>query len=132
MEITYRKNAPVTAQAVADLFRSSGIRRPVDDLPRMQRMIDPADFTLTAWDGDVLVGIARTLTDWSHCAYLSDLAVRGEYQKQGIGKELMARTRTELGDEVMLLLLSAPNAMSYYPHTGYTRADNAWLIPRKS
>ena len=131
MEITYRTDAAVMAGEVADVFRSSGIRRPVDDLPRIQRMIDNADVLLTAWDGDSLVGVARALTDWVYCAYLSDLAVRAEYQKRGIGKELMARLRAALGGEVMLLLLSAPNAMSYYPHTGYTRAENAWMIPRE-
>lgn len=131
MEITYRTDAIVTAAAVADVFRSSGIRRPIDDLQRIQRMIDNADVMLTAWDGDRLVGVARTLTDWTYCAYLSDLAVRAEYQRRGIGKELMARLRAALGPEVMLLLLSAPNAMSYYPHTGYTLAENAWMIQRE-
>ena len=111
MEITYRTDAALTAPAVADLFHSSGIRRPVDDLDRIQRMLDNASLTLTAWDGEKLVGIARALTDFSYCSYLSDLAVRAEYQRKGIGKELLARLRAILGDEVMLLLLSAPNAM---------------------
>lgn len=36
-----------------------------------------ADITVTAWDGEMLVGIARTLTDFSYAAYLADLAVDG-------------------------------------------------------
>jgi hypothetical protein len=38
MDITYRLNAPLTAQQVAGLFRRSGIRRPLDDLERIQNM----------------------------------------------------------------------------------------------
>lgn len=97
MTIEYRINAPLRAEEVADVFRSSGIKRPVDDLARIQVMIDQADLNLSAWDGDTLVGIARAITDFSYCCYLSDLAVRKEYQKQGIGKALLRLLREHLG-----------------------------------
>ncbi len=131
MNLTYRVNAPITAEAVADLFRSSGIRRPVDDLPRIQRMLDHANLTITVWDGDKLVGIARALTDFSFCCYLSDLAVARDYQKNGIGKALVHRVQEAIGDESMLLLLAAPEAMEYYPHIGFQKVERAWEIPRK-
>jgi GNAT superfamily N-acetyltransferase len=131
MNLTYRINAPITAEAVADLFRSSGIRRPVDDLPRIQRMLDHANLTITAWDGEKLVGIARALTDFSFCCYLSDLAVARDYQKSGIGKALIRQVQKAIGDESMLLLLAAPEAMEYYPHIGFDKVHRAWEIPRK-
>jgi ribosomal protein S18 acetylase RimI-like enzyme len=103
----------------------------MEDLERIQRMIQHANLILTAWDGEKLVGIARALTDFSYCCYLSDLAVDREYQRHGIGKELIRRLRESLGDEVMLLLLAAPEATDYYPHIGFEKAENAWRIPRK-
>jgi GNAT superfamily N-acetyltransferase len=130
MPLTYQTNATVSAAAVAALFRGSGLRRPVDDLPRIQRMLDHANLTITAWDGGRMVGIARSVTDFSFCCYLSDLAVDLPYQKQGIGKELIARTRQAIGPEVMLLLLAAPEAMDYYPHIGFEKMDRAWVIHR--
>lgn len=130
MNITYQINAPVTAEAVADLFRSSRIIRPVDDLPRIQQMLDHGNLTLTAWDGDKLVGIARSLTDFCFCCYLSDLAVAGDYQRQGIGKELVRRTYEQLGSNVTLLLIAAPTANEYYPHIGMEKQERAWWIPR--
>ena len=131
MNIAYRVNVALEANKVSDLFRSSGIRRPVEDLERIQRMIEHANLTLTAWDGEKLVGIARALTDFSYCCYLSDLAVDRAYQRKGIGKELICRMREMLGDEVMILLLAAPEAMEYYPHIGFEKVENAWRIPRK-
>ena len=128
MAIEYRTNYPVSAEAVAQLFRHSGIRRPVDDLDRIQQMVNHANLTITAWDGELMVGIGRSLTDFSFCCYLSDLAVDKDYQKQGIGKAIVAKTREILGEDVMLLLLSAPEAMSYYPRIGFDKADNAWII----
>ena len=130
MAIEYRTNYPVSAEAVAQLFRQSGIRRPVDDLDRIQQMIDHANLTITAWDGELMVGIGRSLTDFSFCCYLSDLAVDKDYQRQGIGKAIVAKTQEILGDDVMLLLLSAPEAMSYYPRIGFEKSDNAWIIQR--
>ncbi|OGF53840.1 MAG: GNAT family N-acetyltransferase [Candidatus Fraserbacteria bacterium RBG_16_55_9] len=131
MNITYRANAPLQAEEVAHLFRRSGIRRPVDDLKRIQKMVENANLILTAWDGNKLVGIARAVTDFSYCCYLSDLAVDRAYQRKGIGQELIRQMRERLGDEVMLLLLAAPEAMEYYPHIGFEKAENAWLIRRK-
>jgi predicted N-acetyltransferase YhbS len=131
MKIAYRLNVPLAAQQVAELFRASGIRRPVDDLERIQKMTENANLTLTAWEGEKLVGIARALTDFSYCCYLSDLAVHRDYQRRGIGKELVQRTHEILGDEVMILLLAASEAMEYYPKIGFEKAENAWKIPRK-
>jgi len=130
MAIEYRTNFPVSAEAVAQLFRQSGIRRPVEDLNRIQQMVDHANLTITAWDGELMVGIGRSLTDFSFCCYLSDLAVDKDYQRQGIGKAIVAKTQEILDDDVMLLLLSAPEAMSYYPRIGFEKADNAWIIQR--
>jgi len=129
--LSYQVNVSIQAEKVADLFRKSGIRRPYDDIQRIKKMIDQANLTITAWDGENLVGIARCLTDFSYCCYLSDLAVDQAYQKRGIGKELIRQVQNQLSDEVALILLSAPGAMSYYPHVGFNKAENAWIIPRK-
>lgn len=129
--ISYQVEREIDPAAVADLFRRSGIRRPVDDLDRISRMIEHANLILCAWDGEKLVAIARALTDFSYCCYLSDLAVDRAYQRQGIGKGLVDRIKEIVGEEVMILLLSAPEAESYYPHLGFEKAENAWRIPRK-
>ena len=77
-----------------------------------------------------MVGVARALTDFSYCCYLSDLAVESSYQKQGIGRELIANVRAAIGEEVTLVLLSAPDAMSFYPTVGFELAQNAYVIRR--
>jgi GNAT superfamily N-acetyltransferase len=128
--IDYQTNGPITPAQLADLFVRSGIRRPTDDLERMGRMIEHANLILTAWDADRLVGVARSLTDFCYCCYLSDLAVDRAYQKGGIGRELVERTRTAIGDGAMLLLLAAPEAMEYYPKLGMEAVTNGWIIKR--
>jgi|JI8StandDraft_1071087.scaffolds.fasta_scaffold219861_2 ribosomal protein S18 acetylase RimI-like enzyme len=130
VRISYHNNDQPTAQEVAELFRRSGIRRPADDPARIGAMLENADIVLTARHGPRLVGIARGLTDHVYVCYLSDLAVDSEFQRQGIGKKLLELLKAQLSDQVMILLLAAPEAADYYEPLGYTHAPNAWLINR--
>jgi GNAT superfamily N-acetyltransferase len=121
----------ISAEEMGELFARSGIRRPTDDLPRLAKMIEHANLLAGAWVGDLLVGVARGLTDFSYCCYLSDLAVDRGYQKMGIGKALIDHVRKQLSDEVTILLLAAPEAKDYYEPLGFEWVDNAWRISRR-
>jgi predicted N-acetyltransferase YhbS len=131
MPLTYRVGNDLHAEELAALYRRASLNRPIDDLTRMGKMIENANFIISAWDGQRLVGVSRSVTDFVYCCYLSDLAVDPEYQKSGIGQELVRRTQEALGDEVMILLLSVPAAMEYYPKIGFEKNDRAFMIPRK-
>jgi predicted N-acetyltransferase YhbS len=120
-----------SARDVAEVFRTSGIKRPYEDVERIQKMIDNSDVLITAWADDKMVGVARAITDYSYCCYLSDLAVDQRYQKQGIGKELVQHVRTKIGDDCSLILISAPSAVDYYPKLGFEKLDRAFLIRSK-
>ena len=131
MVITYKVNTKPEPHQLAELFLSSGIRRPADDLNRLRKMIDNADILITAWDGDKLVGVARALTDYCYCCYLSDLAVEKNYQHEGIGHDLISRLQGIIGDECNLVLLSPPESMEYYPKLGFEKSGNAFVITRR-
>lgn len=127
--IEYRAGADIDRDAFIDLYHAStlGERRPVDDEARMRQMPANANLVITAWDGELLVGLARSLTDFVYATYLSDLAVRVSHQRQGIGKELMRGTQ-EAAPRATLILLAAPGADEYYPHAGFTRHPRAWVL----
>jgi predicted N-acetyltransferase YhbS len=131
MEIKYEFVKKIDASEVVNVFKKSGIVRPVDDLERIQRMVDHADIILTARSNGELVGIARAITDYSYCCYLSDLAVDVTYQRKGIGKELVRLIQEKIGEGVTFILISAPGAVDYYPRIGFEKSDNAFLIRRK-
>lgn len=122
---------PVSAKELLEVFKSSGIRRP-DNKKRLERMLKNSNLIISARENGKLVGVARALTDFSWCCYISDIAIRKEYQKRGIGKRLVAEIRKVLGKNVMILLLAAPEAERFYPKIGFEKAKNAWKIPRKS
>lgn len=128
--IEYRLGNQLELDQFIELYRAStlGERRPIDDRGCMEQMLQNANLVVTAWDGALLVGVARTLTDFSYAAYLADLAVHKEYQRRGIGKALIEKTRAELGPRAMLILLAAPAAESYYPHVGFEHHPQAWVL----
>ena len=130
--INYSIEKIPSASQVIDVFKASGIIRPVDQPTRIEQMIKNSNLIVTAWEGKTLLGIARSLTDYCFACYLSDLAVRKEYQHQGIGKELVRLTREKIESQSMLLLLSAPAAMEYYPKIGFEKVENGYIIKRKS
>lgn len=130
MEIIYRTDITPEIDQIIDVYNSSGINRPTTDKERIAKMYDNSNLIATAWDNDKLVGISRSLTDFCYCCYLSDLAVRKDYQASGIGKKLIELTRNEIGEQTALLLLSAPTAIDYYPKVGFQKIDNAFLIKR--
>ena len=127
--IRYRDDHRPGIDEARALYREStlGERRPIDDDARFAAMLANANLTITAWDGDLLVGISRSLTDFAWTTYLADLAVRVSHQRAGIGVELIRRTQAA-APQAKLVLLAAPAAERYYPHVGFTRHPQAWLL----
>lgn len=128
--ITYHLGNQLDIDEMIELYVAStlGERRPVEDRDCMLEMLAKANLVVTAWEGDLLVGIARSLTDFCYVAYLADLAVRGSHQRGGIGKELIRRTKTELGENATIVLLAAPDAEEYYSHIGMSQHPSAWML----
>jgi predicted N-acetyltransferase YhbS len=127
--IEYRAGNDLDLDEVIEVYVEStlGERRPVSDRERMAGMLREANLVITAWGGGRLLGIARSVSDFHYATYLSDLAVRLSHQKQGIGVELIRRTRL-LAPQATLILLAAPTAVDYYPRVGFTRHESAWIL----
>jgi len=130
MPLAFSTTRSINPDQFASVLRacSLGGRRPVDHPDILAAMLENANLLATAWDGHNLVGVARSVTDFAYCCYLSDLAVDERYQNRGIGKELIRQTQARLGDNCKLILLSAPGARDYYPKIGFSRHDSAWVI----
>ncbi|MBK8283662.1 MAG: GNAT family N-acetyltransferase [Ahniella sp.] len=135
MKIRYDYSRSISRDDFIDLLERSTLseRRPVDSPACIDAMLEHGNLLCTAWDSETLIGVARSVTDFEYCCYLSDLAVDQAYQHQGIGKELIRLTQSRLGERAKIILLAAPKATEYYPRIGFERHDSAWIIPaRKS
>ena len=130
MQIDYKRNADISVAEAIHLYKKStlGERRPVDRPDIFEGMLKHANLVISAWDGNRLIGIARSLTDFTYVAYLADLAVDAEFQRRGIGKKLIEETRQHLGAACMIVLLAAPKANDYYPKLGFQHNPRAWVL----
>lgn len=130
MKIHYDAFRSISEAQFVDLLKRSTLaeRRPVDDSTSIAAMLKHANLLCTAWDEEKLVGLARALTDFEYCCYLSDLAVDAAYQRQGIGKKLIELTQSRLGAKARIILLAAPKAEAYYPAIGFDAHPSAWIL----
>ncbi len=130
MGIAYTSSVRISPDQAIDLYIRStlGERRPIHNRQAFENMYKYANLIISAWDADKLVGVSRSLTDFSYVAYLSDLAVDVQYQKHGIGKRLIQETKAQLEQDCMLVLLAAPKAREYYGPLGFEQHPSAWTL----
>jgi len=133
MSIIYQKVTNLDAEAFISILTRSGLaeRRPAGDRDRIARMLAGSNLIVVAHDGDQLVGVARSITDYAYCCYLSDLAVDKAYQGRGIGKRLIDETRRAAGPETMCLLVSAPDSIGFYDAIQMPRQPRAFMFSRE-
>ena len=128
--VELRVGNDVDLDTMIDVYVDStlGDRRPVGDRDRMATMLTHANLVVTAWEGDRMIGVARSLSDFAYVTYVSDLVVRESHQRRGVGRALLARTQAESGT-AKLVLLAAPAAVDYYPRIGFIAQPSAWALP---
>lgn len=127
--ITYQLENELTVEDFRLVLKNStlGERRPIDDTERLADMVKNANLIVTARIEGKIIGVSRAITDFVYCTYLSDLAVDENYQKKGIGKELIRQTKLA-APRAKLILLSAPKAVEYYPHIGMKHHPHCYFI----
>ena len=130
LTIRYQDDRTLGLAEFMDVYRRStlGERRRMDRPDIFEGMLKNASLLISAWDGDKLVGLARTLTDFTCIAYLADLAVDIVYQRRGIGKRLIEETKRRLGEDCMIVLLAAPQANEYYGKLGFEANPRGWTL----
>lgn len=131
MPVHYARDQTLSTADVIRVFVASGIHRPSDDEARIGAMFANASLVIAAWDGDRLVGVCRALTDFSYCCYVSDLAVELAYQRQGIGRTLLAKVKEAVGEQVAVLLVASATASDYYLALGFQPLQRGFLLPRQ-
>lgn len=129
MILTYQTENNLSSDEFISILKRSTLaeRRPVNEPERIAEMLKNANLIVVARQNGLLVGVARALTDFAFCTYLSDLAVDEGFQSQGIGKELIRQVMLATG-KAKLILLAAPAAVDYYPKIGMKRHDHCFML----
>ena len=92
--------------------------------------IDNSYMITCARDGEKAVGVVRLLWDGGYIAFLSDVIVDPDYQRQGIGKKLVEsaiqRVKTDMkpGYKVKMCLMAAKGKEPFYEKFGFSERPN--------
>lgn len=132
-QIAYKINEATRIETIIELFYHSDYLpiEDMSDISRLMKMFKNANLVVSAWDNDKLVGISRSLCDFSYCCYLSDICVHKEYRKRNIGQRLVEKTKEKAGKECKLILHSNTHALQFYKKIGMQRISDAFIIQRE-
>ena len=102
-----------------------------------QSGLNNSDFLIACRDGEKIVGCARIFWDKGYIAYLADVMVKPEYQKQGIGKRMVSECicfidrQLKDGWRIKIVIVSAKGKERFYEKFGFelrpTERDGAGM-----
>lgn len=134
MHVIYEINPGdrLKADDVLELFEQAGISKPDWTLSRMTKSLAGCTTIVCAWYDNRLIGFASAISDRAWIAYISQLAVNPEFQRNGIGKKLIERILKDLGDGVTVVVHSSDKALDFYPSVGFSSYSNVFVRTRKA
>ena len=92
--------------------------------------LENSDFIVCCQDDDEVVGCARVFWDKGYIAYLADVMVIPEYQRQGIGKTLVSEcikyvdSQLKEGWRIKIVIVSAKGKEQFYEKLGFQIRPN--------
>jgi len=131
MELTFRSIGIGDYEQVRQLVIETGWEKRVQNADRFRRMMEGADRTVVALDGERMVGFARALFDDASNGYISMVAVARDRQGQGIGRELVKRLMdVKAPKQITWVLRSARESTGFWEKMGFRKSDVAMEIVR--
>ncbi len=126
--IDIREGGAIPEKQVKHLFAALGWGHYDALLPQM---LLNSTFVVSAWDEARLVGLARVVSDGVYASMLHQVGVHPDYQRAGLGSELVRRCLAKFAHTHFLLTIDDPAQASFYDRFGFTLAPNAMFRPRE-
>ena len=126
-QIDLRDGGAIPEKQVNELFAALGWTAFVGLLPDL---LLNSTYVVSAWDGARLVGMARVVSDRVYISTLQQVGVHPDYQRQGLGSELVRRCVAQFAHTQFLLTYDHESQVSFYTRFGFTKTSNAMIRPR--
>lgn len=130
MKLEFKVNHPLSKEQFVSILTSSelGNAELLEDETFIQGILDNTNVIVTAWDGETVIGVARSITDFHCVCYLSELAVDKAYQEYGVGRQLQSLTKQQLGPKCKLILIATDGSNEYYKKVGFQNNPRCWIL----
>ena len=121
-----RELTTLELDVLLDLYNSVGWTNYTRAPEMLLKAYENSLLTLGAYDGSKLVGIIRTVGDGYSVVFIQDILVFPEYQRQGIGTQLLQEIMNRFPDVYQMELMTDNTAktVSFYQALGFVKADD--------
>ncbi len=123
--LVYRAIQTDDYDAVQTFLVENGWGARVSDVERFHAMLDGADRTVVALDGERVVGFARALCDGASNGYISMVAVAEDVRRQGIGRQLVEHLMAGDIDDITWVLRAGRGSRGFWKRLGFMTSDIA-------
>lgn len=120
--LDYSENGPIAKGGLIGLYTSVGWSNYTRNPDLLHRAVENSLWKLSVWDGRELVGLARAVGDDASIAYVQDILVRPDRQRNGIGTRLAAAALERFAHvpQIVLITDDEPKTASFYRSVGMT------------
>ncbi|MFL0683451.1 MAG: GNAT family N-acetyltransferase [Algoriphagus aquaeductus] len=127
--IVYQLETQISLEEYSMILTESGlgVRRPMEDLMLLQKMIDGSNLLVTARQDQQLIGLLRGLSDFCYRSFVADLAVSMSFQRMGIGRNLIHFAK-DLAPNARIFLFSAEDAEGFYQKLGFQLHERCYQL----
>lgn len=121
---SYKEIKNITVEQIKDLFSSVGWR--IGDEPnKLLETLKNSETLITAWDEDRLIGLVNAFSDTARVVYFHYVLTHSDYQRQGIGKQLVNRALNKYQDYKHLVLISNNEKIDFFKKCGFYICEGA-------
>jgi len=132
MMIEFREVNPDDYDQLRQFLSGQGWADRLRDVDRFRMMIEGADRTVIALEGERIVGFARALCDGASNGYISMLAVAADRRKRGIGRSLVERLISgDAEGHITWVLRAGRDSSGFWTRLGFSSSSIAMELVRK-
>lgn len=121
--IGYKKNDTISFEEIFPLYEAVGWTNYTSNPTMLKNALEHSLFLISARDEEGnLIGFLRAVGDGFSIVYIQDIIVLLEYQRQGIGTQLLRQT-LEYFKEVYQMILTTDSelkTLAFYESNGFT------------
>lgn len=123
INVVAAKDLPLSE--ILELYRAVEWFAYVKEPDTLVRALEGSSTLVAAHDGQMLVGLARIVSDGASICYLQDILVRPSHQGIGIGRALAERALGQYPHvrQKVLITDNEPKQKAFYEALGYTQAE---------
>ena len=132
-DISYSESKQLNDSDIRSLYEAVGWHAYTQQFTNLGELMIASQLVYTAWDGNRLVGLIRTVGDGLSIQYVQDLLVLPSYQGQGIGTALLQYVLDNSTSIRQLVLITDGqeengHVIEYYQRQGLTCFEEAGIV----